>query len=858
MRINGNTMINVFAAVVIATGVFPASAQGWMDVPEDPKQESESASAEGEDEETPEGFIWVNPVEFFKLQKAKGKENDNFNNVLKKQKKKIFGIKAHPIAGAVEPDSQIDDKYTYGIISGFIGVAVSGGTLTIDAGSEASGEYNIKYTYRQPIIDPDNGKKVAMWDYDCSMNLSFSGIRMTSTDSGISFSYTANISGTIKGHGYGDRVRYNPDFPSSSATVSGNSSLAHFIYRGGESSLFLILSMPNVSKGAGAVTGPGPRVYFVVDKVLVTEEAPPPMTAEDKEILIDYNNDLMDWLTGYNDRLGLGEHTPERESLVIQSIAAILSLLLGAGGVGIVSGSAGAVTGGFTQMIVNGGQPTTPPDIPPVERGPMRRPEDEDGTGVDFTGWTPPKPRDPYNLFHPTDYPDLCQKYIKEDAEGTVTLTDPATGKKTEFYPTEDGQWVRYYGDDNPLTSADLEERVRFSAENSDYVRQNAETAERNRREQREAWDAQNKRDLERGYSDEMKEYRDWKAEQERIQKQEDYIEKLADKYHTTVDNLKDKIRQVQAAAEEESYYQQEIAKHWDRAVTVANVVDNTCEFAVNVMGECVPGGRVVKNAYTFAKSTLVAASEAYAEGKSLGEGAAHVMVGMGKGALGVIQNQAGDLTKNPLGEYAITVGTEMVKDGMTVYEKTGDVGKTMYGMINSGAKKTGDFMLGKLISGGMNKLKTGAEQSLQKGIININDDAGIRMRPETAKKILNFFNPKGGLNSTGAKGWDIEIKGSNSSTFNADMNKWKLSDLSKNFSVKGTTNVTSGGTFSLPGMVSTKATEAASKFGLHDWEGHTAEGLTRDAVTLKTDLANFKQALVKRANEYGKNHPRR
>ena len=850
-------MMKVFVALFIATGSFSASAQGWMDVPEDPKQESESASAEGEDEETPEGFIWVNPVEFFKLQKAKGKENDNFNNVLKKQKKKIFGIKAHPIAGAVEPDSQIDDKYTYGIISGFIGVAVSGGTLTIDAGSEASGEYNIKYTYRQPIIDPDNGKKVAMWDYDCSMNLSFSGIRMTSTDSGISFSYTANISGTIKGHGYGDRVRYNPDFPSSSATVSGNSSLAHFIYRGGESSLFLILSMPNVSKGAGAVTGPGPRVYFVVDKVLVTEEAPPPMTAEDKEILIDYNNDLMDWLTGYNDRLGLGEHTPERESLVIQSIAAILSLLLGAGGVGIVGGSAGAVTGGFTQMIVNGGQPTTPPDIPPVERGPMRRPEDEDGTGVDFTGWTPPKPRDPYNLFHPTDYPDLCQKYIKEDAEGTVTLTDPATGKKTEFYPTEDGQWVRYYGDDNPLTSADLEERVRFSAENSDYVRQNAETAERNRREQREAWDAQNKRDLERGYSDEMKAYRDWKAEQEQIQKHEEYVEKLADKYHTTIDKLKDKISRIQDAAYEESLYQQEIANHWDRAVTVATVVDNTCEFAVNVMGECIPGGRLVKNVYTFAKAPLVAASEAYAEGKGLAEGTAHVVAGLGKGALGVIQNQAGDLTKNPLGEYAITVGTEMAKDGMTIYEKTGDFSKTMYGMINSGGKKTGDFLLGKLVSGGLNKLKTGAEQSLQKGIININDDAGIRMKPETAKKILNFFNPKGGLNSTGAKGWNVEINGANSPTFNADMNKWKLGDLSKNFSVKGTTNVSSGGQVDLAGMFTTKTTEAASKFGLHDWEGQTAEGLTRDAVNLKTDLSNFKQALVNRAKEYGKNHPR-
>ncbi|MBP5316021.1 MAG: hypothetical protein J6Y87_09200, partial [Muribaculaceae bacterium] len=105
--------------------------------------------------------------------------------------------------------------------------------------------------------------------------------------------------------------------------------------------------------------------------------------------------------------------------------------------------------------------------------------------------------------------------------------------------------------------------------------------------------------------------------------------------------------------------------------------------------------------------------------------------------------------------------------------------------------------------------------------------------------------------------GWDIEIKGADSSTFNTDMNNWKLGDLSKNFSVKGTGNVMSGGQVNLPGLFATKTTEAASKFGLHDWEGKTAEGLTRDAVNLKTDLDKFKQALKNRVKEYNKNHPR-
>ena len=550
--------------------------------------------------------------------------------------------------------------------------------------------------------------------------------------------------------------------------------------------------------------------YWELVRVNFVDE---PLGRENPVDIIPFDVDLFNRLMDY---FGLDQHATPEEATTVALISILLSLLLG-GGIGAVGGGVGGLAGG-----------TMPPP-------------------VDGPGYLPPD-QNPYQ--------DVENKYVTRNPDGSITVKDPITGESRLYLPDGHG------GYDNPLgggfqSETQMLEHLAMLDRNSDLLSQDAETAERNQREQHEAWKGQSKRDFERGYSDEMKAYRDWKAEQERIQKKEEYVEKLADKYHTTVDKLKDKIRQVQAAAEEESHYQQEIAKHWDRAVTVATVVDNTCEFAVNVMGECVPGGRLVKNVYTFAKAPLVAVSEAYADGKGLAEGTAHVVAGLGKGALGVIQNQAGDLTKNPLGEYAITVGTEMVKDGMTVYEKTGDFSKTMYGMINSGGKKTGDFLLGKLVSGGLNKLKTGAEQSLQKGIININDDAGIRMKPETAKKILNFFNPKGGLNSTGAKGWNVEINGANSPTFNADMNKWKLGDLSKNFSVKGTTNVSSGGQVDLAGMFTTKTTEAASKFGLHDWEGQTAEGLTRDAVNLKTDLSNFKQALVNRAKEYGRNHPR-
>ena len=167
--------------------------------------------------------------------------------------------------------------------------------------------------------------------------------------------------------------------------------------------------------------------------------------------------------------------------------------------------------------------------------------------------------------------------------------------------------------------------------------------------EQRAQREAQLAIDRARGYSDEMKEYRDIVAESERKLQKEQYLDKLAMKYSTTVENLTNKIKQVQEQAMEEKARQEKIVKYYDKAIKVAEVIDKTAEVTINIMGECVPGGRAVKNAYTFLKSTCVAASEAYADGMELRYAVGHVALGMNQGILGVIQNQAGDLTKKSI-----------------------------------------------------------------------------------------------------------------------------------------------------------------------------------------------------------------
>ncbi|MBR5435780.1 MAG: hypothetical protein IK120_02840 [Muribaculaceae bacterium] len=344
-------------------------------------------------------------------------------------------------------------------------------------------------------------------------------------------------------------------------------------------------------------------------------------------------------------------------------------------------------------------------------------------------------------MFHPTDYPDLCQKYIKEDSEGTVTLTDPATGQRTEFYPTEDGRWVRYYGDDNPLTSADLEERVRFSAENSDYVRQNAETAERNQREQHEAWEAQNKRDLERGYSDEMKEYRDWKAEQERrlereIQK-EHQISKLAAQYHVeaTEEAVRKalKIDQIQAGIES-AKQQAEAADNnvWvvglestkNVAATSLVLIPLALSGAGTVSVATAAKAKIVQSCFTISTSVIDKVGDAYVKGKSMVKAAAHGAI---IGAVGVAQNYAGEIgglaagklapnaidavrkTVNLGTEAAVVIGGEGFKAGYNEFTESGDPKKILDKTLGGLKDGTKNHLINKTVEVGFNKAKSWA-----------------------------------------------------------------------------------------------------------------------------------------------------
>ena len=123
-------------------------------------------------------------------------------------------------------------------------------------------------------------------------------------------------------------------------------------------------------------------------------------------------------------------------------------------------------------------------------------------------------------------------------------------------------------------------------------------------------------------------------------------------------------------------------------------------EGTVNILGECVPGGKIVKDAHGFVKATAVSGMEAYAEGRSVAGGLA---AGAGKGTLTVLQNHTGDIAdKMGMGGVtkfaftgAVNVGAEGGKEVIDGVVKGKSFDETMENVQNAIVKKTGEHLVG-------------------------------------------------------------------------------------------------------------------------------------------------------------------
>ena len=419
-------------------------------------------------------------------------------------------------------------------------------------------------------------------------------------------------------------------------------------------------------------------LQFTIDEVLL-DGTDTPLTESERQSLIDTMDDLTDWLLGKGDPLGLGEHTDATESAVVEVIGLIGAVLLGNGVAAATGGGVGGALGAVTAPT--GGSPSPmSSDMPKVETPELKKKEEEE---TPPEGDKPEEPKTPY-----------FDKFMKQNPDGTLTTQDPATGKELTYYPTPDGKWESELG--TVYDKESLNENMRFRHENADVLKQDAETAAKNVAEQHAQWEKDSKE-----LSQNAKEYAAWKQEKAAEWEKEDKIIKLADKYGVppTEKSVKDAIKFEQTMAQLDANQANTEAEEWGKGIERLETIDKTSEVIVNVMGETVPGGRVVKNVYTFAKSTAAAASEAYNQDMSLGDAAKHVGMGAASGVVGILQNQAGELTKNPFVEGVTVVGGESIRAGLDAIAHGKDVNDAM---LQAAGKKAAFFITGKSVQFGM------------------------------------------------------------------------------------------------------------------------------------------------------------
>ena len=740
------------------------------------------AHADGEKREV-DGAKWVKPVEFLEMGGKKGKtslENAfwggfllyvNIDSLTKAKGVQVIGMKLkpryaaghmHSMLGALHAKFEVEDQF---------GNPISGESFCVyrdDKGINRN--YSVDYDFVWSAGFDGFSPKGKM---EIHSSLALKDLRMVQTGKGIGFHYAMDCHYTADGemkeleNVIRGEWKSTPQHKESTSSKAAGvvDSLAFFSFdKDGQYVKLILMGNESIEEYFGGNNRYAackwmvlPHVCFEVEEILIGD--PDALSGEERIIQTQYLSDLLKWLNGEGDPLDLGEHTDATTSAVINMVGMLLALLLG--GIGGMSGM------GIVPLSPPPPVPQVPSELPPP-------PPPSPVSQVPSELLPPPPPPDP-NAFRPEDYP-YGDQFLSQQPNGDIVMKSPATGKDVHYYSNGDGTWFS----DSGMTyhQNDIAERLRYEAENAGVLKQDAETAARNVAEQRAQWDAQNQRDLERGYSDEMKGYRDWKAEQERAEQKQAELERLAEKYHVAADEkaVRSAIKWEKLMNEIDRRTYMAEADAWGEKEKYLDKVDKAAEIGVNVLSSVTPGGSQIKNAYTFAKSTLVGVSEAVAKGKSGLEAARHVAVRMGEGALGVIQNEAGNLSGSWKGEYGITVGTEFLKSGMKEYNDSGgDLGKALKAGLSGVGSSTVSFGISKGVSIGFKTLKEGSKDYVEyakKGLVP-EGDASYKIM----SKLDKFLNGE-----TALKG-DLKI-GKKVTSYDYDLKTGNAKDAKEVFSI--------------------------------------------------------------------------
>ncbi|HJJ48759.1 MAG TPA: hypothetical protein O0X39_07235 [Methanocorpusculum sp.] len=279
-------------------------------------------------------------------------------------------------------------------------------------------------------------------------------------------------------------------------------------------------------------------------------------------------------------------------------------------------------------------------------------------------------------------------QWICEEPDGTLKVTDPATGEKREYIPQSGKGGTTTYK--NPLTDAEytleeLKDSLASRNENAGLIRKDSAVAKTAISEQHEEFMKN---------EDTKENIRKIREKMEELNHQ-DYVDKVHEKYGTTDDKeiRKEQIKKnIENANNTDRYMQRDV--ELGAVQDTAEGVEKVADVAVDVLGDMTgPAGKVVKDTYTATKSVGTRLSEAHAEnhyGKKM-YGDAHKDVsyteavgqGIVEGGVGVLQNHYDSGWKGA----AAHIGGEGVKSAADALRNGKDVTSAVIDGAKSGAE---------------------------------------------------------------------------------------------------------------------------------------------------------------------------
>lgn len=692
------------------------------------------ARADGEDKVEP-GTQWVDPVAFYELQDVTATDlkrdydqgDIDVNKVMKNKGVKIYGLKLKPVAvaGHVEGQHQFGElvdadysyKFNYQDILGVKGVPLSDAPFCIFSDQFVSRSYKLSYDYNLTVTlyhggPYGNSPSTDSETMHLEAMMNFHDIHLVSADGGVGVSYAMDASGRYESVRYwnsekGQEIK-------ASKIMGADPTLGHFIYYQGSQHLLLMLAadqqenykiyLSHFERGGvvdaltaeqeAQIKRPWARVYFEVTEMLVSETKG--LSEEERKALIKQGDGLMAWLKGEGDPLGLGEHTGPMTSAVINMLSTIASILIGNSIVTLAGGGAGGSLASMLQTA-GGQQPPTPPDAPRMDAPDPKKKDDDDEEG---NGGTPPDP----NKFTPTNYPDLCNQYLTQQPDGDIVVKSPVTGKDQHYYNQGDGTWISDSG--IAYDKEDIENRLRYEAENAGTLRQDDTTAKIYQQRNDQVWNDQ-KNTPDQWLTNKEAE---WAA----AEKKQEMLNELGLKYHVadpTEENIKKAIEEQKQRAKDQLLWAMKRDVKLSAIITGLEVVDKGAETFVYAAGNALgPGmGAKIRDLYTMGKAVGVAGMEAVIDKD---KGFDHVFRGAVKGGVGILQHHAGGLVKDlPVGDTwktlaqgSIWVGSNSITGALNAYEKAGsDVYDVAQGAQTGLRMKGAAWVISKVASGGYN-----------------------------------------------------------------------------------------------------------------------------------------------------------